>query len=256
VNVTADSFSDGGRFLDADDAVAHALALVEAGADVVELGPASSHPDAVQVPADEEICRLDPVLDALAPAGLTIAVDSWKTPTQRHCLARGVAMLNDIQGFADASFYPELRDSDCTLVVMHSVQGRGPATRVSQGPEDVLAHLDAFFEERVGALEAAGVDRQRLVLDPGMGFFLGDAPEPSLAVLHELPRLKERFGLPLLVSVSRKSFLGALTGRGVGERGAASLAAELFAAEQGADYVRTHDVAALRDALIVRRALA
>lgn len=255
VNVTADSFSDGGCTLEPSAAVDRARRLVAAGADWVELGAASSHPDAADVPPAEEIRRLAPVLEALLPEDTPVAVDSFQPAVQRWCLERGVRMLNDIQGFPHRELYGELRDADALLVVMHSVQGRGRASRVALEPERVVEHLYAFFEARLAALLGAGVSRERLVLDPGMGFFLGSAPEASLAVLRELPRLRRRFGLPVLVSVSRKSFLGSLTGRGVRERGAATLAAELFAAARGADYIRTHDVAALRDALAVRAAL-
>jgi len=136
---------------------------------------------------------------------------------------------------------------------MHSIQ-RGRATRdatTAVRPADI----EGFFAVRIAALEAAGVARERLILAPGMGFFLGSHAEPSLRALRTLPALRARFGLPVLVSVSRKSFLGALTGAPVHERGAATLAAELFAAQRGADYIRTHDVRALRDGLAVLRAL-
>jgi dihydropteroate synthase type 2 len=255
VNVTADSFSDGGRFLDTEAALGHARTLAANGADVLELGAASSHPDSAPVPPGEEIARLTPLLDALLADGLCIGVDTWKLETQRECLTRGVHVLNDIQGFPDPQIYPQLADAECRLVVMHSVQESGPATRVERSAAEVVKGVYTFFEQRFAALEGAGIARSRLVLDPGMGFFLGDTPEPSLAVLEEIPRLRASFGVPLLVSVSRKSFLGAITGRGPGERGAATLAAELVAAKLGADCIRTHDVGALRDALSVQAAI-
>ena len=191
----------------------------------------------------------------LARRNVVISVDSCQPDTQRWALAQGVAMLNDIGGFSEPALYRELADADCRLVLMHSVQ-RGPATRTSSDPDAILESVLAFFAERLDALVAAGVARERIVLDPGMGFFLGDTPEPSLRLLRELSQLRTRFDCPVLVSVSRKSFLGALTGRAVAERGAASLAAELWAADHGADWIRTHDVRALRDALRVREALA
>jgi dihydropteroate synthase type 2 len=255
VNLTADSFSDGGRYLDPTAAVAHAHRLAAEGADVVELGPASTHPDAAPVPAAEEIRRLAPVLDALLSEGLALSVDSREPETQRYALGRGVAYLNDVAGFPDPALYPELAAARASLVVMHAVRESGGATREALAPARVLDGIYAFFERRVAALAAAGVARERLVLDPGMGFFLGGSAAASLAVLRDLPRLRRTFGLPVLVSVSRKSFLGELTGRPVAERGAATLAAELHAAAAGADYLRTHDVGALRDALAVARAL-
>ncbi|HEX2485448.1 MAG TPA: dihydropteroate synthase [Myxococcota bacterium] len=252
VNVTADSFSDGGRYLEPGAATAHARRLLADGADVVELGPASTHPDAARVPADEEIRRIAPVLDALLPEGVPVSVDTRERETQRYCLRRGVPYLNDVAGFPDEALYEELAAARAVLFVMHSVGG---ATREPLAPERVLERVYAFFDARLRALTAAGVSRDRLVLDPGMGLFLGGRADASLAVLRDLPRLRRTFELPVMVSVSRKSFLGELTGRPVHERGAATLAAELSAAALGADYVRTHDVAALRDALTVAAAL-
>jgi dihydropteroate synthase type 2 len=151
--------------------------------------------------------------------------------------------------------YPALAAADCKLVVMHSVQRRGPATRVTTDAAQVWARIDRFFTERLTALQAAGIQQDRLILDPGLGFFLGANPEPSLAVLGGLGHLKARFGLPVLVSPSRKSFLRRLTGRDTAHIGPATLAAELYAVWQGVDYIRTHDVAALRDTLTVLDAL-
>jgi dihydropteroate synthase type 2 len=255
VNVTADSFSDGGRFLEPAAAIARARRLLADGADRVELGAAASHPDAVEVTSSEEIRRLEPILDALLAEGLAVGVDTSRPETQRYCLERGVPWLNDIRGFPDESVYEALVKSECRLVVMHQVQGAHRADRSDRDADRVLEGIDRFFTDRIDALVSAGVARARLVVDPGMGFFLARSPEPSLAVLRALPLLRERFGLPVLVSVSRKSFLGSLTGRGVAERGAATLAAEIFAVLQGVDYVRTHDAAALRDALTVLAAL-
>ena len=255
VNVTEDSFSDGGRYLAPAAAVAHARLLFAAGADVVELGASSTHPDARPVPAELEIERLAPVLDALEGSGIPLGVDSFHAGTQRWALERGVSWLNDTQGFPEPESVPGLADASCGLVVMHSVQRRGSAQRRVTDPDEVRAGIEVFFKERIAALRALGVARDRLVLDPGMGFFLGSTPLPSLAVLRDLGGLRERFGLPLLVSVSRKSFLRVLTGRSIAESGAATLAAELFAAGRGVDYIRTHDPGPLRDGLAVLAAL-
>ncbi len=249
VNITEDSFSDGGRFLVPERAIAQALALIEGGADIIDLGPASSHPDAKPVTADEEIRRLAPVMDALAARGIAVSVDSFLPETQRYAMAAGVAYLNDIQGFPNAEIYPDLASNTCRLIVMHAIQGRGIATRTQSDPGTILERVGHFFQRRINALEQAGIGRERLILDPGMGFFLGDQPEASLNMLRGLRALRELFGLPVLVSVSRKSFLRALTGRGVAQAGAATLAAELFAAAQGVDYIRTHDAGSLRDGL-------
>jgi dihydropteroate synthase type 2 len=256
VNITADSFSDGGRFLDPAAALAHARRLAATGADIVELGAAASNVAAGPVSPDEEIRRLDPVLGALAESGTALAVDSYSPQTQRFALARGVAYLNDIRGFPDPAVYPALAAASSRLVVMHAAGGVGRAEPLDLDPAEVWRRVLAFFAERIERLERAGIARERLILDPGMGLFLSRRPEASLAVLTRIGRLKRRFGLPVMISVSRKSFLGALTGRGPGERGAATLAAELYAAARGADYIRTHDPAALRDGLAVAAALA
>jgi dihydropteroate synthase type 2 len=255
VNITEDSFSDGGRWLDPDAAVKHALDLVADGADVIDLGAASSHPDARAVAPEEEIARLAPVIGRLESEGVPVSVDTFEPETQRWALGRGVAYLNDIQGFPDPAVYPELARSGARLVVMHAVQPRGRATRIRTDPAKVFEGIVAFFETRLAELDRAGVRRERIILDPGMGFFLGSNPEPSLVVLRGIGRLRERFRLPVLISVSRKSFLANLTGRSTDQLLAATLAAELFAAAQGVDHVRTHDVRALRDALRVLSAL-
>jgi dihydropteroate synthase type 2 len=256
VNITEDSFSDGGRYLDPSDAIAHAHALVAAGAQVIDLGAAASNIGAQPVSAAEEIRRLDPVIAALAAGGTQISVDSFLPEVQRFAVARGVAFLNDIQGFPDPSFYRELAAASCRLVVMHAVQGQGRAQQVELAADKVLDRIHDFFVGRLAALERGGIARERLILDPGMGFFLSNRPEASFRVLTRLGRLKRDFGLPVLVSVSRKSFLRAITGRASAlETGAATLAAEIYAAEIGADYIRTHDPGALGDALKIMAAL-
>ena len=257
VNITADSFSDGGHFLDPAAAIAQARRLAAGGADIVELGAAASNVAADPVMPEEEIRRLDPVMAALAGSGMPLAIDTYRPEVQRFALGRGADYLNDIRGFPDPALYPELAAAGCRLVIMHAVQNAGRAERVDIDPDDVWRRIEAFFAERVARLEAGGIARERLILDPGMGFFLSIRPEASLRVLTGLARLKQAFGLPVMVSVSRKSFLAAITGRGVpAELGPASLAAELYAAAHGADLIRTHDVAALRDALAVIDAVA
>lgn len=255
VNLTEDSFSDGGRYLDPAAALAHARALTASGADIVDLGAAASNVDAKPVTAGEEVRRLDPLITALKADGIPVSIDSFRPDVQRFAIGRGGAFLNDIQGFPDPALYPELAAAQCRLIVMHAVQGRGRAQRLELAAEEVWARIDAFFAQRIVALERAGIARERIIVDPGMGLFLSSRPEASLHVLNRLDRLKQRFGLPVLVSVSRKSFLRAVTGRAsAAELGAATLAAELFAAEKGADFIRTHDPAALADALKVTAA--
>jgi dihydropteroate synthase type 2 len=255
VNITEDSFSDGGRYLGAAAAVAHARKLLAEGADIVELGPAASNPDSAQVTPVEERRRLAPVLEQLAADGVPVSVDSFRPQTHRFAISAGVACLNDIHGFGDPGLYPLLAASPCRLVVMHAVQAAGPATRVVTDPAVVRDGMFRFFARRLAALQAAGIGRDRLVVDPGLGHFLGSTPGPSLAVLAGIRELKAAFGVPVLVSPSRKSFLRTLTGKDTARSGPATLAAEIFAAWQGADYIRTHDVAATRDALAVLAAI-
>ncbi len=191
----------------------------------------------------------------MAAEGAAISVDSFEPEVQLWAIGRGVAWINDIQGFPEPELYPALARATCGLVVMHAVQGRGKARRIAVPPAEIMDRLFGFFDERLAALMAAGVARDRIVLDPGMGFFLGTDPETSLEVLRRLPELRSRYALPVLVSVSRKSFVRALAGVGVADSGPATLAAEIFAAEAGADWIRTHEPGPLRQALAVSRAL-
>jgi dihydropteroate synthase type 2 len=255
LNITEDSFSDGATYLAPDAALAHGRALMADGGDVLDVGAASSNPDAKPVAPEVEIARLAAVVPTLKAEGASISVDTFAPEVQRWALRQNFDYLNDIQGFPDAELYPALAASAAKLIVMHSVQGRGPATRVRVPAETLMDRILAFFEARVAALEAAGVARARLILDPGMGLFLGTDKDASFTVLRGIGRLKTEFGLPVLISVSRKSFLRRLTGRGPREALAATLAAEIFAVCQGADYIRTHEPRPLRDALITWAAL-
>ncbi|MGH7895876.1 MAG: dihydropteroate synthase [Candidatus Binatia bacterium] len=254
VNITEDSFSDGGRFLDPDRAIAHAMSLVADGADAIDLGAAASNPKAVRVAPEIEQRRLAPVIAHLKRHGIPVSVDSFEPATQCWALGLGVEFVNDTRGFPDSSVYPRLAVSRSRLVVMHAVQTSGKADRTLGDAATIYDRVVAFFSTRLAALEAAGIARERCILDPGMGLFLGGTG-PSVVVLRRLADLRRRFALPVLVSVSRKSLLRDLTGRAVNARGPGTLAAELFAARQGVEWIRTHDVRALRDALAVARAL-
>lgn len=247
LNVTADSFSDGGRYLDPRAAVEKGRALVSEGADIVEVGAESSNPDGARVDASEEVGRLEPVVAALKGEGVRVSVDTRKARVMRHALALGADMLNDVTGLRDPAAVKAVRDSDVPVVVMFA-RNRGPrAEKTARRGDTALEEAGAFFEERLASLKAAGIPPCRLILDPGMGFFLGGTPEPSLAVLRGLATLR-RFGRPLCVSTSRKSFIGAVLGRPVGARGAGTLATELWAWLHGAEYIRTHEPGPLRDA--------
>jgi dihydropteroate synthase type 2 len=186
VNLTPDSYSDGGQFLNPDLAIPQAQALYEAGAAAIDLGPSSSHPGAPTIPPALEIKRLEPVLDALLTMQIPISVDSFHPETQRYALSRGVDFLNDVHGFAYPDFYPELADAECRLIVMHSVHGAQPAQRIVTDPAVIMSQIIEFFHQRVSALTRSGIARERLILDPGMGFFLSAEPEASLVVLQQL----------------------------------------------------------------------
>ncbi len=164
VNVTEDSFSDGGSYLDADRALEHALELRADGADIIELGAASSGPDAREVAPEEEIRRLEPLVAKLNERGVSLCVDSFQPATQRWCINHDVAMLNDVEGFAHPEMYADLARATCGLVVMHSVQGRARPRRLFQEPDAVAAGMYRFFDTRLKAMEAAGMDRHRIIL--------------------------------------------------------------------------------------------
>jgi dihydropteroate synthase type 2 len=244
LNVTADSFSDGGKYLEPAAALLHADRLLADGADIIDIGAASSHPDAASVPPETEIARLAALVPALHDSGASLSIDSFSTPVQRWALEQGVDYLNDIHGFADPALYPDLAAASARLIVMHAVQEQGLATRIDVPPDQIMDRIHRFFDARLNALAAAGIAAERMILDPGMGFFLGTNPETSLTVLGHLPELADAFGLPVLISVSRKSFLKVVPG------GAdAGAAVEMFAVSQGADYIRTHAPAPLREGI-------
>jgi dihydropteroate synthase type 2 len=255
LNITEDSFSDGGKFLAPDAAIAQAERLIGDGADAIDIGAASSNPGAKPVAPEIEIMRLASVLPALGAKAIPLSIDTFNPAVQRFALAQGVGYLNDVHGFPDASLYPALAASGCGLIVMHMVQETGVAVRTEIPPGEIFDRVIRFFDARIAALTGAGIARDRLILDPGMGQFVGADPENSLILLRRLPELKARYGLPILISVSRKGFLRKLTGQPIDRIGPATLAAELFAAAQGADMIRTHDVAALRDAVKVLKNL-
>lgn len=258
VNVTVDSFSDGGRYLHAEQAIAHAELLRQCGADVLDIGAESTHPDAEDVAAAEEIRRLAPVVTALLEQGATISIDTTKAEVMRAMDSLGARWLNDVNGFRDPEALQVAGQcsAETRFVVMYSRSSKARADRsaAASGSAALGDELRCFFAERRAAFAEVGVSPDRIVFDPGMGFFLGSDAAPSLHVLQNLEELTQSAG-PMLLSVSRKSFLGEVTGSAVAQRGPATLAAELWAARHGAGYIRTHDVQALRDALLVEAAI-
>ena len=255
LNITTDSFSDGGCYLEPEAALSHAEAMAQSGADIIDIGAASSNPVSAPVAPQVEIARLAAVVPALKAKGLSLSIDSFSTDVQRWALDQDVDYLNDIHGFADTEFYPELAKASAKLIVMHMVQDKGVAVRTEVPSGEIFDRVTRFFDARIKVLTDAGIARERLILDPGMGQFVGSNPENSLILLRRLPELKTRYGLPLLVSVSRKGFLRKIVNRAAQEAGAASLAAELFAQAAGADYIRTHAPGSLKDALKVLKTI-
>ena len=251
VNLTPDSFSGDGLWGDAERAVAHALRQIDAGADLLDLGAESSRPGAIPASLDQELDRLLPVLDALAGCPVPISVDTYKPEVMRAAIAHGASMINDICALRMPGAIEAVAASDCALCLMH-MQGQPLTMQQQPGYSDVVGEVRDFLGERVSVALAGGIARERLLLDPGFGF--GKTLEHNLSMLRHLGRFAID-GLPLLAGMSRKSMLAAITGRPVGERVAASIAAALLAAERGAAIVRVHDVRETRDALQIWQAL-
>lgn len=252
VNITRDSFSDGGAAFGTEAALRHAEQLLADGADVLDLGAESTHPDSEDVSASEEMRRLAPVLERLVADGVRCSVDTWKPDVMRFAIERGATMVNDVRGMQDPAAIAAVAGEDVDVIVMHSVSSTGRAQRQDTAPTPQA--IAAFLTERTAALSAAGHDPARVVIDPGMGFFLSKDPQVSLAVLRRIDLLRAT-GQRVLIATSRKSFLGDLLGRPVDQRGAGTLATELWAWQRGADYVRTHDVRQFVDARMIFAAL-
>ena len=251
VNVTPDSFSDGGRLGDAQAAIQHALKLLEDGADILDVGGESTRPGAAAVPFDEEVRRVLPVIEALARQGCVVSIDTRKPEVMRVALDAGAVMVNDVMALRTPGALEAVAASDAAVCLMH-MQGEPQSMQQSPSYADVVAEVKRFLQGRVGACEAAGINRERLVIDPGFGF--GKTLLHNLVLLKHLDHLAE-LGLPVLAGLSRKSMLGMLTGRAVEEREFSGVAAHLAAVARGARLVRVHNVAAMRDALAIWNAV-
>lgn len=252
VNVTADSFSgDGHAHAGLSDALCHAERLIAEGADMLDIGGESSRPGAVPVSEAEELDRVIPLIEALRGCGLPLSVDTVKPGVMRAAIAAGADLINDIAALQAPGALEAVADSQAAVCLMH-MQGTPGTMQAAPHYEDVVQSVMGFLAERVAIAEAAGIARERIVLDPGFGF--GKTLQHNQTLFRALPRFAH-FGLPLLVGVSRKTMLGQITGREVGERMPASIAAAMLAARAGAHIVRVHDVAATKDALAVLSAL-
>jgi len=254
LNITADSFSDGGLFLDRSTAVEKAKMLVAQGADLIDIGAESSRPEAQKVSSQEELDRLGPVIKTLKQEKIAVSVDTYKPEVMRRVLDMGVDMINDITALKNPASVEIIKQYSVPVVIMHS-RGPGPhADRTIREYRNLMDEILRFFEERIELLIRSGIRLENLIIDPGMGFFLGGNPEPSLMVLKHVRELK-RFGTPIYLSTSRKSFIGTVLHRELTKRAAGTLATEIWAYLQGVDYLRTHEVEPLRDAIRMLQAI-
>ena len=251
VNLTPDSFSDGGEFATATAALAHARQLIAEGADIIDLGGESTRPGARSVALDDERRRVLPVLEQLAAGAVPVSVDTQKPELMREAIAAGAAMINDINALQAPEAVAAVAASDVAVCLMHK-QGTPAGMQANPHYADVVAEVLAFLTDRMQAVRAAGVGSERIVVDPGFGF--GKTLEHNLALLRDLKRFGAT-GAAVLAGISRKAMLGNLTGREVHQRVFASIAAAVIAVEKGARIVRVHDVAATRDALSVWQAV-
>lgn len=251
VNVTPDSFSDGGHYLHLDAALIHARRLIEEGADLLDIGGESTRPGAAPVSLDEERRRVLPVLEALGAMNVPLSVDTQKPELMREAAMAGAAMINDVNGFEATGALAAVADGECAICIMHK---QGSPRTMQHAPQyrDVVAEVGNYLQRRIAAAEAAGIARERMVIDPGFGF--GKTLEHNLELLRRLNEFSA-CGNPLLAGLSRKSMIGMLTGREVDGRVFGSVAAALIAAQRGAAILRVHDVAATRDALAVWNAV-
>lgn len=251
LNVTPDSFSDGGRYQSLDLALSRAEQMIADGVDIIDIGGESSRPGSEPLPLDEELKRVMPVVYALRDCGKPLSIDTYKPEVMREAIAAGADMINDINGFRAEGALTAVNESDCALCIMH--MQKAPATmQVSPQYDDVTAEVTQFLRERVGAMEQAGIARQRICIDPGFGF--GKSVEHNLTLLNHIAEIAEDVGAPVLAGLSRKSTIGSITGKPVDQRLAGSLAAALIAAMNGAKIIRVHDVAETVDALKVWQA--
>ncbi|MGZ8320969.1 MAG: dihydropteroate synthase [Telluria sp.] len=251
LNITPDSFSDGGRFQSLEFALSHAEEMIANGADMIDIGGESTRPGSPAVPLDEELRRVIPAVYALRDLGIPLSVDTYKPEVMREAVLAGADMINDINGFRAPGALEAVVDSDCGLCIMH--MQRDPGT-MQQNPQysDVVGEVIAFLRQRVDDMVAAGVDRKRICVDPGFGF--GKSVEHNYALLSNIGKIKQELGLPVLAGVSRKSMIGAVTGKPIEQRLAGSLAGALAGVAHGARIVRVHDVAETVDALKVWQA--
>lgn len=253
LNVTPDSFSDGGRFQSLDAALSHAEEMIAAGVDIIDIGGESTRPGSQALTLREELDRVMPLVYALRDCGKPLSIDTCKPEVMRETIVAGADMINDINGFRAPGALDAVAQADCALCVMH-MQNDPRNMQLQPSYQDVVAEVTAFLQQRVREMEKAGIARARLCVDPGFGF--GKTLAHNIALLKNIGQIQDALALPLLAGVSRKSMIGALTDRPVEQRMAGSLAGALAAVAHGARIVRVHDVAETVDALKVWQAVA
>ena len=253
VNVTPDSFSDGGRFLMADSAVQQAMQLVADGADILDIGGESTRPGAEPVTETEELRRVVPVIERLARAtSVPISIDTSKSNVARQALKAGAKIVNDISGLRyDSQMIAVCQEADCGIVCMH-MQGTPQTMQINPHYDDVVAEINSFFSERLQTMLAAGIPAERIALDPGVGF--GKTPQHNVTILSSIRRFQE-LGRPVLIGHSRKRFLHKLLGKPVDDRVFGTVGVSVALANQDVDIIRVHDVAANRDAITAFQAI-
>jgi len=253
VNVTPDSFSDGGQFLRAEAAITHALGLVGQGADVLDIGGESTRPGSSPVSLEDELKRVVPVVEALArQTPVPLSVDTSKADVARACLSAGAHIINDVTALGDPRMAEVARQFQAGVILMH-MQGTPQTMQLDPRYDDVVVDISAWLDERTRSVIAQGVAQDAIVLDPGIGF--GKRQAHNLELLARLPEL-QRLGRPICLGASRKGFIGKITGRNVQEGAAGSVAVACWAAmKQAVQVLRVHDVAATRDAVLMLEAL-
>lgn len=252
LNVTPDSFSDGGLHGSLDLAITHAENMIAEGVDIIDIGGESTRPGAPPVSLEEELRRIMPVIYALRDCGKPLSIDTRRPAVMRAAVDAGADMINDIEGFRAEGALAAISDTDCALCIMH-MQGEPKTMQLNPHYEDVVVEVSAFLHERVRAAREAGIARNRLCIDPGFGF--GKTTGHNLQLLTHIAQLQAGLQLPLLAGLSRKSMLGMITGRPVEQRMVASVSAALMATLHGARILRVHDVAETIDALKIWQAV-
>lgn len=248
LNITPDSFSDGGQYISIEAAIDHAEQMIAQGVDIIDIGGESTRPGSALVPVQQELDRIMPVVYALRDCGRPLSIDTWKPQVMREALAAGADMINDINGLSADGAIDAVKNSECALCVMH--MQHDPQT-MQQNPQyrNVVQEVTDYLRTRAEALQSAGIEANRLCIDPGFGF--GKTLEHNLSLLKHIGQIRDALQLPLLAGLSRKSMIGAITGKPPQERAAGSVAAALVAVSQGAAIVRVHDVAETVDAIKV-----